>query len=184
MNLRTLRVLKRAAKSAFQFCFRERCTAAPGISRPTIPPAVVASAFRSSAGANKHELAPDPMHRLHRHGPAKAFPSTVGVAGAFSRWPQTTPSAVHADPPPGGPDGGASRHKKEPFSREFVYMGLISTPGPFLLFLDKVGYISCISCTWCLATYVATTGLEQLLISVRPSSNLRFTPPRQVVWVV
>ena len=30
-----------------------------------------------------------PMHRCTWHWPAKAFPSAVGVAGAFSCWPQT-----------------------------------------------------------------------------------------------
>jgi hypothetical protein len=53
----------------------------------TIPPAVVASALRSSAVANKHESGAhtDPMHRCTWHA-GQALPSAVGVAGG---WPQT-----------------------------------------------------------------------------------------------
>ena len=57
----------------------------------TIPPAVVASALRSSAGANKHEFGAhtDPDAPLHLALAGQASPSAVGVAGAFSCWPHT-----------------------------------------------------------------------------------------------
>ena len=111
MNLRALRVLKRAAKSAFTFVSErgapftvagrgkliERAGVAAKIGfkvhmpAKTIPPAVVASALRSSAGANNTESGAhtDPDAPLHLALAGQSIPSAVGVAGAFSCWPQT-----------------------------------------------------------------------------------------------
>ena len=88
----------------------------------TIPPAVVASAVRSSGGANKHEFGAhtDPDAPLHLALAGQAFPSAVGVGGACSTAALEQNTLLrHTDPPPRRTRRGAvSRISRSgPFSR-------------------------------------------------------------------
>ena len=77
------------------------------------PPAVVASALRSSCG--RQQTRGSGAHTRPRCTVAPgtsrpSIPSAVGVAGAFSCWPHTnTPLRSCRPSRPGGPSGGWSR---------------------------------------------------------------------------
>ena len=68
-ELRALRALKREAKSAFTFVSERGAPLHRALAGQSIPPAVgVASALRSSAGANKSDAAHRPSPMLDRPG--------------------------------------------------------------------------------------------------------------------